>query len=448
MAINRNAMCCDRKHRAARAVVCAMAALVGACGERQKASMTPLRDQAQDPIEPQAVIYDTTVPRPVPTRDRFERWVYQRGADLRLVDRLVDDKTAVPPLGRSPLPPISYRAAIADGVTVLDDRDPFPDAPPLPPKTVSIRVGIAQSTYRTREKEEVLSAVQPFIDLVQREVNIRGEPELYDSAEQIYFGLLDGSEQMVISHVFDYLLVQSWFANHPDNGIVPLAWAQPARPRTTMIDREYRGIPGTSVEIVTAADSGYETFADLQGGRLALANNMYHAPGTFLTQMLGDIQHPLEREFFSRVTLRRYPKDAVIDVIKGKADAACVDQGTLGALNRFYGLDRKLKTLAVSPRFNVDVLYTSVNNLATHQTEIELTQRQLTTLDKDPEGQEVLFFFDIERWYNHRDGDLDVPRLNFAGFLTLIDHTPRDLKVLLDAAASVDRRTYDRYGDE
>ena len=82
------------------------------------------------------------------------------------------------------------------------------------------------------------------------------------------------------------------------------------------------------------------------------------------------------------------------------------------------------------------------------RTQIELTQNQLTTLGKDPEGQEVLFFFDTERWQNHRDGDIDVPLKHFADYLKFIDETPADLKPLLDPKAPVDRRTYGRYGDE
>jgi hypothetical protein len=117
-------------------------------------------------------------------------------------------------------------------------------------------------------------------------------------------------------------------------------------------------------------------------------------------------------------------------------------------LDGFYGLGERLRTIAVSPRFNMDVLFTSQNNIATHRTEIELTQNQLTTLGKDPEGQEVLFFFDIEGWQTQRAGDIAEPRRFFADYLTFIDNTPADLKVLLDPAAPVDGRTYDRYGDE
>src|SRR5439155_549525 len=80
---------------------------------------------------------------------------------------------------------------------------------------------------------------------------------------------------------------------------------------------------------------------------------------------------PAGAAFFSKVTLRRYAKDAVIDVLKGAADVTCVDQGTVGALCRFYGIDSRVRTVAVSPRYNVDVLYTSLNNLATHRTEVE-----------------------------------------------------------------------------
>jgi len=94
------------------------------------------------------------------------------------------------------------------------------------------------------------------------------------------------------------------------------------------------------------------------------------------------------------------------------------------------------------------VLYTSANNVATHRTQIELAQRQLTTLAKNPEGQEVLFFFDEGGWYNYRAGDIDVAREHFSDFVTFVEQTPADLKPLLDPKAPVDRRTYDRYRDE
>ena len=49
-----------------------------------------------------------------------------------------------------------------------------------------------RSTFRTRTRAEVLSAVQPFIDLEQREVNVRGAAVLFETAEESYFGLIDG----------------------------------------------------------------------------------------------------------------------------------------------------------------------------------------------------------------------------------------------------------------
>ncbi len=395
-----------------------------------------------------APVYDATRPRPVPPRDVFERWALERGADFELVDRLMDPRTQVPAFDRPPLASRPADARISADVATLDDTDPFRAREPLPPMDVTLRVGIARSTYRTREPPEVLSAAQPFIDLVQREVNMRGAAVLHDGAPEAYYGLLDGQVQMEIGHVFDYLLVQSWFADVRDNGVILLSWASPAHPRTTALDRDLPGVPGTSIELIVAADARYKTPADLRGARLALAANYVDAPGAFLTRLLQDLNHPLDQPFFGSVALRRYPKDAVIDVLKGKADVACVDQGTVGTLARFYGLEQRIRTLAVSPRYNVDVLYTSQNNVATHRTQIELAQRQLTTLDKDPEGQEVLFFYDVSGWHNYRAGEMDVAREHFADFVTFLEHTPVDLKPLLDPAAPVDRRTYDRYGDE
>ena len=360
----------------------------------------------------------------------------------------MDPRTPVPAFDRQPLPAPPADARLSADVPVLDDTEPFPPSEPLPPKEVSIHVGIARSTFRTRTPAEVLSAAQPFVDLTQREVAVRGAPVLHETPDQIYYALLQGHDQMEISHVFDYLLVRSWFESVPDNGAILLCWAQPAHPWTSDMDRDFPGPPGTCIELIVAHDAPYHGPADLQGKRLVLAANYVDAPGAFLTRMLMDLGHPLEQPFFGSVTLRRYAKDCVIDVLKGKADIACVDQGTIGALARFYGLEQRVRTLAVSPRYNIDVLYTSANNVATHRTQIELTQRQLTTLAKDAEGQEVLFFFDEQGWYNYHEGELAAAREHFGDFVTFWQQTPADLKPLLDPQAPVDRKTYDRYGDE
>ncbi|MEK6676710.1 MAG: PhnD/SsuA/transferrin family substrate-binding protein [Planctomycetota bacterium] len=392
--------------------------------------------------------YDTTAPKPVAPRDRLERQALNREGGLRSVDRLMDKRTPLPPFDRPTLPPLDPDQKISEGVPLLDDRDPFAEPPPLPPKEVTIHVGIGRSTYKTREREEVLSAIQPFIDLVHREVNIRGEAQLHESADEMFYSLLDGKNQLAACNVFEYLIIRDWLASKEDNGTVLLATATPAHPRTENLDADFVGTLGSSIELIVAADSIYKKPKDLKSARLALAANLVPAPGAFLTRLLADLGHPRSQPFFSSVALRRYPKDCVIDVLKGKADVACVDQGTVGALCRFYGIQGRIRTLAVSPRYNVDALFTSANNLATHREEIELTQRQLTTLGKDPEGQEVLFFFDVEGWSNYRDDDIATPRAHYADYLKFLDETPVDLLPLLDPKALVDRRTYDRFGDE
>ncbi len=432
----------------------ALAALPLACAPQtrhvhpsQASTTQPAASQPAPTTQP-AAAYDTTVAKPIQPRDFFERWTLKRGADFRLVDKLMDQRTRVPEFDRQPLPPPPPDARLSADVTALDDTDPFPPPAGLGEKEVTIIVGIARSTYRTREPAEVVSAAQPFIDLVQREVNVRGAPELLAAPSEIYFGLLDGRVQMQLSHVFDYLLVHTWFKSVPENGTILLCWAAPAHPYTTSLGNDLPGLRGTSIVLVVARDADFHSPADLKGARLSLAANYVDAPGAFLTRMLQDLGHPLDQPFFGRVTLRRYAKDALIDLVKGKADVACVDEGTLGAMARFYGLDQHVRALAVSPRYNIDVLYTSQNNLATHQTEIELTQRQLVTLAKNAEGQEVLSLFDVEAWYNYRPGDLDVAREHFEDFVTFVQQTPADLRPLLDPNAPIDRRTYDRYGDE
>jgi len=418
------------------------AACIGGCSRPES------EVEIDAPVAATRPVYDTTLPRPVAPRDRLEREAMNREGGLQLVDKIMNDRTQPPPFDRKALPPYPADSQISEKVPLPDDTNPFPDRLPLPEKEVTIDVGIGRSTFRTREREEVLSVVQPFIDLTQLEVNIRGNAHLHETAEEIFYALLDGKEQLQVAHVFDYLRVRDWLAGEEKNGGVLLATALPAHPRSIDLDHGLPGTPGTCIELVVAADSKYATLADLKNARLALAANYVYGPGTFLTRLLADAGHPAELPYFSKVTLRRYSKDAVIDLLKGRADVACVDQSTMGTLARFYGIGRRLRTIAISPRYNMDVLFTSQNNVETHQTEIELTQRQLTTLPKDPEGQEVLFFFDTATWRNYADDDIAVPRANYEDYLKFRNQTPVDLKPLLDPAASVDRQTYDRFGDD
>jgi ABC-type phosphate/phosphonate transport system substrate-binding protein len=370
----------------------------------------------------------------------------ERGIDFRFIDDIMDPRTKPPPFEQEPYPPPPADAIIAEGVPVLNDTNPFPPTVPLPHKKPTIYVIAAHSAYHTRTSQEVLSALAPLFDLIQREVNVRAAAVLCETAQNVYFGLLDGKDQMAISDAFDYLLVRAWLAGTRGNGAIPLSWAQLPYVKTTATEGTLR--PGTSILLVVARDAPYRSTADLKGKRLAITARYGNAPGTFLTEVLIGLGHPLDRPFFSKVTLRRYAKDAVIDVLRDKADVACVDEGTVVAMNRFYGLDQRVRTLAASPPYDFSVLYTSENNVATHRTEIELTQRQVTTLGRDPEGQEVLFLFDTAAWHDYRYGDFATAEEHFANYLKFLDATPVDLKPLLNPHAVIDEQTYDRYGDE
>lgn len=426
-------------------VACVALALAGMLGVSGCAAPTT-RPTSQPASQPGR--YDTTAAKPVPPRDWFERMAEQRGVDWQMVDSLVDKQAPLPPFKRQPLGSQPSDARISGELSVLDDTEPFAMTPPLATKEATITAGIARSTFRTREPAEVMAAVQPFLDLTQRDVNVRADIALHERPEEIFRGLRDGREQLVISHVFDYLLVRAWLEDVPNAGAIPLDTALPAHPRVMPQEGAAAGIPGTSIELIVLSDSRFQSPGDLRGARLAMTADYVHAPGAFLTRVLMDLGHPLTTPYFSQLKLRRYAKDAVVDVLKGKADAACVDQGTLGAIERFYGLGGRFRAVAVSPRYNIDVLYSSENNLAAHRTEIELTQRQLTTLPKNPEGQEVLFLFDIAEWRNYVAEDWAPAREHFGDFLKFWEETPVDLKPLLDPRAPVDRQTYDRFGDE
>ena len=406
---------------------------------------------ASQPASNQSVVYDPTLPKPVEARDLFERAALERWLDMQLADAMTDKRSQIPPYTRKPLPPMPPDARIAPDVQLPPDRDPFDDPPAMVRKQPTITIGISRSTYRTREPSEVLSAIEPFLDLTQREVNVRPDVRLFESPDALYFDLTEGRVQLAIASGFEYLLSQSWLADNKDNATVLLGFAYPAHTRQGQPagEQDRPGVPGTTIELLVRDDSPIKTFDDLRGKRLALPANYPAAPGGFLQKLLSDAGAAGDQTYFSTVTLRRYAKDAVIDVLKGKADVACVDEGTAAALDRFYGTNAQLRLLAASPRLNVDVLFTTLNNVRTHRTEIELTQRQLLTLTKNAEGQEVLFLFDQKGWqYDTSAGELDALRQAFDAYVAFREQPAADLRSLLDPTAAVDRRTYDRLGDE
>ncbi len=393
-------------------------------------------------------VYDTTAARPIEPRDALERAALRRGIDFALVDKLMDKKTEPPEYDRHAPASQPVGAPIADNLTILDDRAPFAPPEQLSPKEPTIFIALARSTYRTHDPQEVLAAVQPFLDIEQRRVNVRPQIALFEKPDAIFYEMSEGRRQLAISHVFDYLLIRSWLSQKDSNGSVLLGIARPGWPRVTDENRDQAGIPGTSLVLLVRADSKYQSTADLTGARLAVAANDTRGTGTFLTQVLRGTGHSLGAAFFSRVTLRRYEKDAALDLLNDRADVVCVSEGAANALQQIYGLDSRLRVLARSPRYNMDVLFTSMNNVQTHRTEIELTQRQLNTLQKDPEGQEVLYFFNEDGWQNAQASDISAAEAAFDDFLTFMQDTPADLKPLLDPAAPIERQTYDRYGND
>ncbi|MGB9626225.1 MAG: PhnD/SsuA/transferrin family substrate-binding protein, partial [Phycisphaerae bacterium] len=353
--------------------------------------------------------------------------------------------TEPPPFTREAPPPPPADAKIAPGVPVLHDSDPFPSPAPLPHRSRAISILVARSACRTRTNEEVLGALAPFFERVRREANLAATAALCEQAADICTALRDGRHQMAVSDVFDYLLVRERLAGFAGKGVIPLLWARrPCVPASTQASSS----PGERVLLVVARDAPYRVPGDLKGKRLAVTARYGNAPGAFLTEVLIAADHPLDQPFFSGVTLRRYAKDAVLDVIKDRADVACVDEGTVAALDDFYGIGTRVRALAASPRYDLSVLYTSENNMATHRTEIEQIRDRVTALGTDAEGQELLFLFDTASWHGYREGDFAVAREHFPNFLRFLEKTPADLRGLLDPQAAIDARTYDRYGDE
>ncbi|HOW17462.1 MAG TPA: PhnD/SsuA/transferrin family substrate-binding protein [Phycisphaerae bacterium] len=369
----------------------------------------------------------------------------QRDIDFRLVDNLMDPGTEPPPFTREAPPPPPADAKIAPDVPMLHDSDPFPSPAPLPQRAPSISILVARSACHTRTNEEVLSALAPFFDRVQREANLPATAVLCERAADIGTALRDGRQQMAVSDVFDYLLVRERLAGFRGKGVIPLLWAR--RPCESSAGAT-SSAPGERILLVVARDAPYRAPGDLKGKRLAVTARYGNAPGVFLAEVLIAADHPLDQPFFSSVTLRRYAKDAVLDVLKGRADVACVDEGTVAALDDFYGIGTRVRTLAGSPRYDLSVLYTSENNMATHRPEIEQIRDRITALGTDAEGQELLFLFDTASWHGYREGDFAVAREHYLNFQRFLEETPADLRGLLDPQAAIDARTYDRYGDE
>lgn len=383
-------------------------------------------------------VYDTTLPRPVPPRDALERWAYGRGADLALVDRIVDRSTTPQPLDRPAPPPVDW--------PITRPAASRPAVSPAEPST-PLRIGVAPGVLGNRAADE-LSAVA---EALTRFLQSHGAPAIQlvpmAGAEALAQGLRAGTTDLALGDAFDYLLA-CHEAPGPDAAPVALLWAQPAGACTLPLPPGSAGPRGASVLLLAAQQGALRTFADLKGKRLAMVAGLSNGAGTFLARQLRDSSHPLDQPFFGSLTLRLYAKDAVLDVLKGKTDAACIDESALAALLALHDLHQALRVLAVSPGYRLDVLFAPAQMDASRQARVEALQRALLRLEDDAGGRQVLWLLDMSGWNVCREGDLAPARRCFEDFLQFRRNPPLDLKPLLNPHAPVNAQSYNRYGDE
>ena len=245
-----------------------------------------------------------TLPKPVDAADWMERSVTNRGADSPDGPWL-DPRTFPKPCRARRPPCVPAGSEFARGRPLLDKKTPSPTSTRWRTRTVTSASACAARRSRPASRRSPLRR-EPFIDLAQRQVNVRGEPVIHESADEADYALLEGRTQLCIANVFDYLMIRSWFQDQPDNGTILLGWAQPARPRSPT--------PTATRPADRRSDRAARRFQRLvrvlrRSERQAPRPRRQRHPRPRHIPHAGHRGQPLvATPFFGSVTLRRYPK--------------------------------------------------------------------------------------------------------------------------------------------
>jgi phosphonate transport system substrate-binding protein len=240
--------------------------------------------------------------------------------------------------------------------------------------------------------EAILEGVRPFAKYLTKKLGVEVKCELVPDYNAMITGLNNGKIQLGYVSNLDYLKIKSKM------DITPFAKVIKGGSST------YKSI------LLVRKDSNINDIKGLKGKRFVYTSkNSSH--GYLFPALLikNKFNQPLEK-FFSSISITKKDPDGIFSVLYKRSDAVGASSQTFAILSELMPrLNRELKVIATSePYVHGPIYYYSKN--FNNKTQIEKVKKEILSMEKEPEGKEVLLLFKIGGWTQATDSDYNTLR--------------------------------------
>jgi len=268
---------------------------------------------------------------------------------------------------------LAHVAWHATGLLSLFALPPGVPARPQQQSRELVRVGLLESVFDQQEKNQVLSQLRSFAEVVQRETNTKAEFDIVDRPTLVK-DFNAGKAQVAILTGIEY----GWIKDEcPD--AKPLLIA-------TIEGPTYKTV------VLTQKDNQAKSLVDLKGQALVQPKRMPYLTRFYLRHAIS-----AEPQKFFRVNEADNADAAIEDVVDGKAQAVAISaSGFKVYQERKPGGAKRLGVLAESAEFPAAVVI--YNTKGADVRTVKDFERSLRNADQTPEGRQLLTLYHLKRF--------------------------------------------------
>jgi ABC-type phosphate/phosphonate transport system substrate-binding protein len=230
-----------------------------------------------------------------------------------------------------------------------------------------IRVALLAALFdQQQDRQQMLGQMQPFVDLVQKDLGVKSEFDIVDDVPALKKALVDGRVHLTVLPGLSFAWLRQEYAE-----VKPLLVA-------SMDSTTLRAVA------LVAKDSPVQSLRDLRGQPAALPKRVPLFLRVFLER---EWQQPIEQ--FVVVKDQDNAEAAIEAVIDGQVTSAILPQSAVEAYaDRKPGRFKRLRVLQESPDFPLPVV--AYRTAGTDLAAIKRFEKALLSADQTPEGRQTL----------------------------------------------------------
>lgn len=241
---------------------------------------------------------------------------------------------------------------------------------------------LAQLFDQQQDRKQMLGQMQPFVDLVQKDLGVQAEFDIVDDVAALREAMEKGRAQVAVMPGLSFAWLRGTYADAR-----PLLVAQMDSPTLKAV-------------AIVAKDSPLQKLADLQGQPTALPKRLPLYLRVFLER---EWHQPVEK--FVAARQQESSEAAIEAVIDGGVVAAVLPHSAIEAYaDRKPGRFKRLRVLQESPDFPLPVV--AYRTTGADMEAIRKFEKALLTADSTPEGRQTLTLWRL-RSFGKPPGDFD-----------------------------------------